>query len=333
MIRNLFTKVTTGLLVLACTQSYAGDNYWKKFDGLTPPSRQPINVTVGAYNVFTLNQSAMRSFLSDLSLDYDKGQQIYLPTPDRKFRSFHVWKTPMLEAGLAEKYPDIQTFTAVADDDQNVTAKIELTAYGFTGMVFDGDKTYMIDPYNNEADGYYIAFYKSDYKSSLPAGLCGVGLPGSPVNGEETTVEPQGTAAQKVNGSVRHVYRLALSCTGEYAVNVAGANPTKAQVLNKMVTTIDRVNGYYEREFSVHMNLIANNDAVIYTNPTTDPYNCNLNLDCLIGEVQTNITAVIGPQSYDIGHILCTAGGGLAQLTAVCGGGKASGTSTSGGPD
>lgn len=332
MIRNLFSKVAAGLMILACTQSYAGDNYWKKFDGKTAPSRQPMNVTAKEYNIFVLDQSAMRTFLFDLSINYDNAKQILLPTPDRKYRSFHVWKTPMMEAGLADRYPEIQTFTAVADDNPAVTAKLDFTLFGFSAMIFDGDKSYVVDPYNNEADGYYVAYYKKDYQSNIATGACGVSSEMALTNGAPTTVEPQGgVPAQKMNGNVRHVYRLALSCTGEYAVNVVGANPTKPQVLSKMVTTINRVNGFYEREVSVSMNLIANNDAVIYTNPAVDPYNCNMNLNCLIGEVQTNITNVIGAQNYDIGHILCTAGGGLAQLSAVCGGGKASGTSTSGG--
>lgn len=334
MIRNLFTKVAAGLMVLACTQSYAGDNYWKKFDGKTAPSRQPMGAAAKEYNIFTLDQQSMRSFLFDLSISYDNAKQIFIPTPDRKFRSFHVWKTPMMEPGLADRYPEIQTFTAVADDDPNVTAKLDYTLFGFSAQVIDGDRSYMVDPYNNEADGFYVAFYKNDYTSSVANGICGVNTTLNPTdNGNPTTLEPHGNAAQRLNGSLRHVYRLALSCTGEYAVNAVGPNPSKSQVLSKMVTTINRVNGYYEREVSVSMNLIANNDAVIYTDPTTDPYNCNLNLNCLIGEVQTNITNVIGPQNYDIGHIVCTAGGGLAQLSAVCGGGKASGTSTSGGPD
>jgi hypothetical protein len=331
MIRNLFTKVTTGLLVLACAQSYAGDNYWKNFNGKTAPSRQPMKVTATDYNIFTLDQNSMRTFLFDLSINYENAKQITLPTPDRKLRSFHVWKTPMMEAGLAEKYPEIQTFTAVADDDANVTAKLEYTMFGFYGMVYDGDKTYMIDPYNNEADGYYVAFYESAYKNLDPTGPCKVGISNilPPTSGEPTDVEPGQIPVHKLNGSVRHVYRLALSCTGEWAIAVVGnPNPTKAQTLNQMSVLVDRVNGFYERELSVHMNLIATNDAIIYVNPTTDPYNCNLNLDCLIGEVQTNITNVIQASNYDIGHIVCTAGGGLAQLSAVCGGGKASGTSS-----
>ncbi len=323
-------------MVLACTQSYGGDNYWGKFDGTKAPSRLPMTVTPSEYKIFTLDQNAMRNFLFGLSTDYSQAKQILLPTPDRKYRSFHIWKTPMMEPGLAARYPEIQTFTAEADDDHGVTAKIEYTLFGFTGMVFDGDKTFMIDPYSNDPDGYYVAFYQKNYSpsSNVASGSCGLQNVLTPSdNSTPVSVGSEGATGARVNGSIRHVYRLAMSCTGEYAINAVGANPTKPQVLSKIVTTVSRVNGFYEREVAVTMNLINNNDDIIYTNPAADPYNCNSNLACLIGEVQTNITSVIGPVNYDIGHILCTAGGGLAQLGATCGGGKASGTSTSGGPD
>src|SRR5690606_40070237 len=55
-------------------------------------------------------------------------------------------------------------------------------------------------------------------------------------------------------------------------ISVAGASPTKADVLSAMVTTMNRVNGVYERELSVSMVLIGNNDDVIYIT-STDPFN------------------------------------------------------------
>jgi len=336
MIRNLFMKVTAGLLVLACSQSFAGTNYWQKFDGKIAPSRNPMSVTTKDYTVFSLDQNAMKNFLFNLSTDPDQAQAIVIPTPDRKFMNFHIWKSPMMEKELADRYPDIQTFTAVSDDDPAVTAKIEYTVFGFSALIYNGSNTFFIDAYNHDVDGYYVAYYKKDFYSAIQTAPCLVTeadqiKPSDNSTPVELNTEDGGTTANKINGSVRHIYRLALSCTGEYAVSVGGANPTKQQILSIMVASVDRINGYYEREFSVKMNLIGNNDAIIYLDPTTDPYQCNNNLNCLIGEVGTTITNVIGDANYDIGHIFCTAGGGLAQLSAVCGGGKARGTSSSGG--
>jgi hypothetical protein len=336
MIKQLLTGVTAGIMAFAFTQSFAGDNLWKNFDGKQAPSKSPMNISADNYRIFSLDQQSMRNFLFSLDTNPDKAQQIWLPTPDKKFRSFHVWKTPMMEPGLAEKYPEIQTFTAVADDDPNVTAKLDYTLFGFRALVFDGKKTFMVDPYSNTPDGYYIAYYKSDLFPMSSKGACETGLynPGPSDNGSPVQVgEDEATPKARVHGAQRRVYRLAISCTGEYAINAVGPGATKPQTISKIVSTINRVNGYYERELSVSMNIITGNDAIVYVNPATDPYACNGNLNCLIGEVQSNITAIIGQPNYDIGHILCTAGGGLAQLSAVCGGGKASGTSTSGGPE
>jgi len=329
-------SATAGLLVLAASHSYAGGNYWKQFDSKVAPSRNPMSVTTKEYNVFTLDRQAMRNFLSGLSTDANQAQTILLPTPDKQFKSFHIWKTPMMEQGLADRYPDIQTFTAVSDEDPTVTAKLEYTLFGFSAMVYNGSATYFVDPYNHDNDGYYVAYYKKDFYSGLQRGPCLVTehtTAGDAGTQAETTGDDDNRIRAKANGNIRHTYRLALSCTGEYAVAAVGTtNPSVAQVLSVMVATVNHINGYYEREFSVTMNLISNNDAIIYTDGTTDPYTCNLNLNCLIDEVNTNVNAVIGMPNYDIGHIFCTAGGGLAQLSAVCAsGGKARGTSTSGG--
>lgn len=335
MVKNLFMKVTAGLMLLACSHSFAGSNYWQRFDGKTPPSRNAMTVTTNDYRVFSLDQAAMKTFLFNLSTDPDQAQPILIPTPDNKFMSFHIWKTPMMEKPLADKYPDIQTFTAVSDDDPSITAKMEYSPYGFSGMVYNGFNTFFIEPYNRrDADGYYVTFYKRDFYSTIQSAPCMVSSEDQikpSDNGTPVVVNNDGGTRNKINGNVRRYYRLALSCTGEYAIAAGGANPSIQQILTIMVATVNHINGYYEREFSVSFRLVGNNDQIIYVDPNSDPYNCNNNLNCLIGEVGTVIPNVIGDANYDIGHIVCTAGGGLAQLNAVCGGGKARGTSTSGG--
>lgn len=341
MKKYLFIPLLACLILgAATTTSLAYDNYWKNLPGNTAPSAMPMAVDASAYTLFSLDQDQLRTFLWRVGNNFENGAQIMLPTPEMTYRSFRVWETPMMEPELANKYPEIRTFTAVADDNPSVHAKLDYTPMGFHAMVYEGDKTYLVSPYSLTADGYYVAFYRKDQGKSAFLGGCD--LPGSQVERMARGLELQlnkapkeasGTVAQRVNGAQRHVYRLALSCTGEYAMTVAGPAPTKALVMGQMVSTLNRVNGIYEAELSVSFTLVGNNDLIVYINPNTDPYNCNANLNCLIDEVQTNVTGVIGEANYDVGHILCTAGGGLAQLNAVCGGGKARGTSSSGGPE
>ena len=104
-------------------------------------------------------------------------------------------------------------------------------------------------------------------------------------------------------------YRLALSVTGEYTAHFGG---TVALALAAMNTTMTRVNGVCEIDFSLHMNMIANETAIIYTNASTDPYS-----SATAGaggawnsELQANLTSVIGNGGYDIGHLFGASGGG-----------------------
>lgn len=333
MIKTILTCFATGLLLVTGLQSHAGKGLWQDMPGKEAPSKLPKAQGVDNYKLFALDQKSMRSFLFDLDESPQKAKSLLLPTPNG-YREFYVWKTPMMEPGLAAKYPDIQTFTAVAMDDEWVTAKLDYTEFGFRAMVYNGNESYMINPYSDDPNGYYMVYRQSDFREALK-GACELGafpglqLPGEPV---EINLPKKGFSA-KSYGSTRRAYRLAISCTGEYAVNAVGPTVTKAQALSKVISTVNRVNGIFEREMALTLNIINDNDQLIFTDPDTDPYTCNNNLGCLINEAQGVITSIAGAQNFDIGHILCTAGGGLAQLYAVCGTGAASGTSTSGGPD
>src|SRR5207302_3579024 len=95
--------------------------------------------------------------------------------------------------------------------------------------------------------------------------------------------------------------------------------------LAAVTTTINLVNAIYERELAIRLALVANNDAIIFTNSATDGYTTD-NVSALIGENQTKIDSVIGPANYDIGHVFdghLLSGGafswqGLGGIGVVC---------------
>jgi hypothetical protein len=135
-------------------------------------------------------------------------------------------------------------------------------------------------------------------------------------------------------GTQLFTYRLAVACTHEYAIAATGlATPTVAQTLAKIVTTINRVDGVYEKEVAVRLILVGAENSIIFPAAVGDPFTGNANANTLINESQTQIDTRIGNANYDIGHTFSTGAGGLAGLGVVCvTGNKASGVTGSPAP-
>jgi hypothetical protein len=139
---------------------------------------------------------------------------------------------------------------------------------------------------------------------------------------------------------------MALACTGEYAQFHLGASQQnipdsateqvkKAAVLSAMNTSMTRINGVFEREVAVKLELVGNNDALIFLDPNTDGMS-DADPDTLLSENQSICDNLIGTNNYDIGHVFSTSGGslsGVAVLGSAClSGQKARGVTGLGSP-
>ena len=79
------------------------------------------------------------------------------------------------------------------------------------------------------------------------------------------------------------------------------------------------------------MEIVANNDQIIFLNGSTDPYTNNSGGTMLSENINT-CNSIIGSANYDIGHVFSTGGGGVAYLQSPCGGSKAGGVTGGGSP-
>lgn len=250
---------------------------------------------------------------------------LLIPMPDGKMAKFHVWESSVMAPALAAAYPELKTFTGQGIDDPTATIKLDWTEFGFHAMILSPiSGSIFFDPYDQKTVINYISYYKADFKkkdkfTELPPIKY-------PKNAAAKT-SPNNVLAGACVGTQLRTYRLAVACTGEYAVAATGLTfPTVAQTLAKIVLTINRVNGVYEKELSIRLTLIATENKVIFTDPATDPFLGNNNSTTLIDESQRIIDSAIGNANYDIGHSFSTGGGGLAGLGVVCTAGqKASG--------
>lgn len=239
---------------------------------------------------------------------------IPIPMPDGTIQRFRFSESPIMEPGLAEKFPEIKTYSAQGIDDPYASMRMDYNPYfGFHAQIISPDGFVYVDPYAKGNTGYYMSYYSKELKKDQPF-IC---------NTPNSTLAARLTASGPCRGTQLFTYRLALACTGEYAVAVCLPNPpTVPATLAAMTTSVNRVNSVYEAEVAVRLNLIANTNLLIYLDGTTDPYTNN-NGNTMLGENKTNIDAVIGPANYDIGHVFSTGGGGIAGLGVVCTANKA----------
>ncbi|PWN67059.1 reprolysin-like metallopeptidase [Chryseobacterium oncorhynchi] len=227
---------------------------------------------------------------------------ISFPNSDGRMESFKVKENSNFTPELAAKYPDIKSYVGEGLEDPNSTVYFSISSLGLSSMEIYGDKSAVfIEPYSKDLSTY-VVYKKSDKKDDLSKFECTV------IDVAKKGVTNANIAARpNADDAKLRTFRLALSCTGEYTTYFGG---TKAQALAAMNNTMTRVNGVFEKDFAARMVLIANNDAVIYTNASTDPYSASSGMSSWNSQLQSTLTSVIGEANYDIGHLFGASGGG-----------------------
>ncbi|RZJ73798.1 reprolysin-like metallopeptidase [Flavobacterium sp.] len=231
------------------------------------------------------------------------GVIVSLPNADGGFDQFRVSEFSNMEPGLAARYPEIKSYTGKGVTNPRATVYFSLSPLGLQSMVIAADKSAtFIEPYTTDPSVYTV-YKKSDKAASLNQWDCRV------IASAEAEVNAAAMLRPNADDGNLRNYRLAMSVTGEYTAYFGG---TKALALAAINNTMTRVNGVFEIDMGVHMNLISNTDSVIYTSASTDPY---ANASTGAGgawnqQLQTTLTNVIGSANYDIGHLFGASGGG-----------------------
>ncbi len=318
--------VSTLLFLINSELTFAANNWWKdanqdaSISSLKIERRMPSKFRSVKIDVFAINQQLFE-VANNSSNKSASANEIMLPMPNGSTERFVIKETPVMEAALANKYPHIKSFTGTSLDQSGSVVKIDIGDFGFNAMVVSPEGRYFIDPLNNYTKENYIVYYGRDLENDNSF-TCYTEDTEESISLREQRLAQLSTSNKGAAAVKFRTYRLALACTGEYAVAATGSSsPTKSQVLSKMVTSVNRVNSVYELDVAVTMVLIANNDTLIFLSAGSDPYN-NTDGATMLGQNQTTVTARIGSANYDIGHVFSTGGGGIAGLGVVCSSGN-----------
>jgi len=275
------------------------------------------------YRTFKLDMQALQNQLADAPLRFsavaeEQSVILLLPLPNGEMERFEIYDAPIMEAELAAQFPMIHSYAGVGIDDPTASLRFDVTQLGFHALVLSAKHgSIYIDPYSKEDTEHYITYFKKDFEKIGNAFECHLQTELSGIGGQDFVDDVDVNSLSQGDCQLR-TYRLALSCTGEYA---AFHNGTTNSVMAAMNTTMTRVNGIFERDLNVNMILVNGNENLIFLDANTDPYDDN-DTGQLINESHVQCNTIIGNPNYDIGHVFSTGGGGLAGLGVVCNSGN-----------
>ncbi len=245
----------------------------------------------------------------------DMATAIELPLPDGSTQTFSVWQVPVMATGLARQFPSISTYAGISPDGRSIL-RCDLSPRGFRAMVMAPAGTWFIEPLES---GFYEVFWKKDKSPSQHFTCQGADGRLAEEHGAPRAPFPIGDELRS--------YRLAVSATAEYTQYHGG---TVEGAMAAIVTTMNRVNGIYERDLSIRMLLVDSNQLLIFTDAATDPFSGSDGQ--IMNQNQAAVDSRIGNANYDIGHVFHVGGGGVANLRAVCNNTRKARGFTSGNP-
>ncbi len=311
------------LMFLSSFLSAQQNDIWSTIDGakigISPHQRK---IQPKKYKTFELDLQHLRNDLNFARFDKSgvKESSALISFPDEKgeFIVFEITEAPVMHPLLAEKYPNNRSFRGFSVADPSLKIRFSLTELGLSAIIMDVETGHtLIEPISAD-----LNFYKV-YSQNALEGIKDLECFTESVPANQFSYKNAFNGAD--DGHMK-IYRLALSANGEYSQfqlndqNATGGDEIskKSVVMGTLTAAVTRVNAFLERDLAVSLQLVANNDALIFLEPGQDPFDNNLsNPDLMLGQNQATVDKIIGRSNYDIGHVFSTTGG-VAKIRSAC---------------
>ena len=306
-----------GLFIITFKGYSQDKSPWKKVNKASDSLYKNLNTNSDLDDAlfFTLNENEFKEALHRIQDKSIKDESITISIPNNKgsLEQFLITESSNFAPELQAKFPEIRAYSGTGITDPHASISFSISPNGIQTMILRGDSgSEFIEPYATDKSVYALSTSKKRNKEMLPLSCKTIDIS---LNKELI----KKTSQIKSNTAVFKTMRLALSCTGEYASYFGG---TVEGALAGMNATMTRVNGIFNKDLALKLEIIANNNSIIYTNANTDPYSNEAEgLKTIAGctgncpgtwnkESQATITSVIGEENYDIGHLFAASGGG-----------------------
>ena len=267
------------------------------------PTRSNENGDTKKGLFFELDKSIVKNSLDQLqAVNKTKEVVIEIPNTNGDLEKYEIHEFSNFDAELQAQFPSIRSYIGKSVSDKSATLYCSFSPKGLQTMVLRSNRpTEFMEKISGNQEVYELFDSNDDKSNGLPLYCATIDKALNNPLSKMTTLTTS-------NGEQYKTLRLAVACTAEYTTYFGGT----FQALEAINATLTRVNGIFNRDLSLHLNLISNTTALLYTNPETDPFspantgvNGNWNL-----ELQRDLTTKIGNDNYDIGHLFGASGGG-----------------------
>lgn len=296
---------------------------------LAQEHRSPFKLTTFESNTEVVRSVPLPNRFTSYQLDIDKFKEVLsnapkrfetatstlhikLPQYDGSIGNFQVWESPVLSEQLGKKYSTFHSYYIQDANNPEMAGRIDIINQGvfiYINNTVIGN-TYL-EPYNSNKPTQYISYQAKDLGTEEQHADFSCGTE----RHEHELKEQISRTVTNLNPDCQlRRYRLAVSATGEYTQWYGGQ---VSDAMGKLMVLVSRTNFVFERAMSITFEVIDNNDALIFTNPETDPFNNEDKFD-LMHENHTITNDIIGTENYDLGIVVGIVGGGVANIQSVC---------------
>ncbi|MCY7327293.1 MAG: hypothetical protein LH618_01950, partial [Saprospiraceae bacterium] len=236
--------------------------------GVAPRATMPA-----AYTIYQLNLPALQAALQTAPWEFTPAARqhtctLALPMGDGTVEDFAVWQVAIMAPELAAKAPYIHTYGGESLRHPGKTIRFSTTVRGFRAMILRPDLgVEYVEPYVWGQLDYYLAFDRSALPSQNRGLTTGVVPGGTPPTAapDEHPYTPEAEDRGPLFDPVKlRVFRYVAACTGQFAQDHGG---TAESALSAVVEYTNMVSATYERDVDMRLQLVGNNDKVIYLDP------------------------------------------------------------------
>jgi hypothetical protein len=303
---NSFVKVICVCVISLLNSPVLANPTWLDLSAKNQDATSIQNIA-NKGRLFSINQTQLQQHFQAS----DGEVLIEIPLPSGLIASYKMKLTASMAPALAQKYPQLLSYVGSDINDLNNTGRFNFSPGGLSGMFVHDKKWIFLSPLAAVDNNVHISYYRDDAKATaetkhrndlllLPRSL-------------RETPELAAKLQARESGDEIRTYRLALTASGEYTSALGGV----AAAMAELNTLVNRVNGILLTDLSIQFELIANNDQLIFSNSSIDPFT-NSDAEADLEANQELLDDTIGSDNYDLGHLLNTNGGGLAFVGVVC---------------